>query len=193
MNAKDKPSKSFHYTLHDGEEVVLHLKPSKIAPAFWLLSKIWPLIATLFFIVMIIKFYQQNVLIPIPLIATFNQLANWVVPLFILMIIGLYIWLALVANAYNYVVTNQRLMLRYGLFSINTRIIPYSQVSGVNVRATLLERIFGLRSVYIDAIGTSISDRNFSSGSNTTRMDGLSVTESRKVVDAIGSFIARRP
>lgn len=101
----------------------------------------------------------------------------------------------LVVKAYSYTITNQRIIIRFGLIVLNQRIIPLSQINDVNMQSSVLERLFGLGSVYLDTITTNMNNfyrrRPSSLMNNTGRLEGLNHEQCDEVMNIISAHVQK--
>jgi uncharacterized membrane protein YdbT with pleckstrin-like domain len=58
-------------------------------------------------------------------------------------------------SAASFTLTNQRVLLAYGVFSRNSKVIPIDRVQDVSTQQSLLGRVFGYGRVEIDAAGSA--------------------------------------
>jgi uncharacterized membrane protein YdbT with pleckstrin-like domain len=115
--------------------------------------------------------------------------------LLVLIFLGLFGLSKLVVNAYTYTITNQRIIIRYGLITLNQRIIPFSQINDINMQSSILERIFGLGSIYLDTITTNLNNfyrrRSSNIMNNTGRLEGLTHQDCDEVMNIISAHIQK--
>jgi uncharacterized membrane protein YdbT with pleckstrin-like domain len=128
-------------SLTDDEKVVLHLHPhwkAVLLPVFW----------TVLFIAAVVL---ASVLLP-------DGGASGVA----LLVIGgvalvLFLWLAftpfIVWRSTHYVFTNERVLLREGVFSREQRDIPLARVNDVASKQSLLERMLGCGTLTVESAG----------------------------------------
>ena len=182
--------------LQPGEEVLVNLKPAPLVVWYWLLGK-----TGVFFIgLLVLAFFSINFFYLSPYLM-------WLITFVVLfVVIGLgFLWFKCIANAYHYVVTSQRVIIRYGFIALNQRMIPLSQINDVNMQSTFFERLFGLGSVYIDTLGTLLGPGSVLSNAirgggnssrgglmnNTSRLEGLTYAQCDEVMNAISSHIQK--
>lgn len=198
--SKNQSNDVFGYTLHDGEEILLEVKPDKRAALYFTGAKIVRVIVLLA-ILAVIFFFQTHALRK-----TIHDFLNliqhnlyWGVPAVIVLLIINFFCFKRMLNGYHYIMTNQRCILKYKLLSTNVRVIPYSKFSDIYIDASFLERVFGLASVYIDGVGMmsigaprgGLLGGRSSNSNNTTRMEALSAKDSQRVFDTISKFITK--
>lgn len=199
------------YKLQDGEELLMTLKPESKSAWYFLVSRCWHL---LFFIVawlLMDTVVSGNAgLVVRKITAALVAKIGWrgpdfllLVLLLVIVIVVLFIFFRTVAASYTYVITNQRIMLSYGFFVLNHRMIPINQVNDLNMNATFFERLCGLGSVYIDTLGTLLgggfngagggmmSNRN-SPANNTTRLECLTLAQCDEAMAVIANAIKKR-
>ncbi len=190
------------YSLHEGEKLLLHLKPNKSSAFYFLISKFSRKALGLIVLISFLYFNFANGFGPAKhggnygllqsIEAKLGALHYWLIVIIAIIIIGYYFWFRKVVSSYDYLITNQRCILRYGLVNLNTRVIPYKQISDINARASFVERFFNQESVYINCIGTAINSNRRAIGNNATRMEGLSTEESREALDIISKLIVAK-
>lgn len=186
------------YPLHEDEQILLQLKPNPTIVWAWMCTKLWHVIA----VILIACFWVVN---------THNISSNTASTLYhsasslashhlyiamalvvILVLLAAYAWLRLVANAYRYVITNQRCFIRYGLISMNTRIIPVSQINDVNITANIVLRQFQLENVFIDTISTAYMSTRRNLMNNSTLLEGLTRAESNEAVTVLTKLMKQK-
>lgn len=189
------------FTLHDDEKILLRLKPQQVSSWYWVFSRMWH---GLFVIVLVAIFLLADLNNPgstgkdtLSFVMQHSViLSAVVVVLLVLMLLGAYVFFRLVVRAYDYCITNQRVIISYGFLSINHRIIPLSKINDVNTRASLFERLFGIVSVYLDTLGTLSSAISFGRRSrafnNSTRFEGLTPEQADEAMTIISSIISKR-
>ncbi|PHQ82271.1 MAG: hypothetical protein COB66_00610 [Coxiella sp. (in: Bacteria)] len=193
--------------LHEGEEILLNIKPHKKFAWYWALSRIRHVLLILIILAIFFVFSGgdnsgNNASVSQTLeqgksffhhygAGVFVGLLVVAVVLFFL----IYLWARMATKKYDYCITNQRCILTSGFLSLNKRMIPYSSVNDVNMRTSLVERLFGLTSVYLDSIGTMMSGSRFRSGSNsnnTTRLEGITMEDCDKVMEIVSKHISQK-
>jgi uncharacterized membrane protein YdbT with pleckstrin-like domain len=195
-----------NFTLQEGEEILIDTKPSSAVIWYWLLGKMGLLILLLF--VLVLSSIHANFLSIFNFFNIDSSFSSYltdalVIVIFLVIIGGGYLWFWLVANGYHYVVTNQRVIIRYGFILLNQRMIPLAQINDVNMQSTLVERFFGLGSVYIDTLATLLGSgsliANAFSGvssrrslmNNTSRLEGLSSAQCDEIMGIISAHIQK--
>jgi membrane protein YdbS with pleckstrin-like domain len=191
--------------LHENEEIKFQSKPSPRVAWFWLVSKTWHFILIIAFYLIFIGFnvskkqLEQMTESTLQNTPVLHQYAPWLIShefiiaitAVVLLLIILSLWFRNVAKAYSYVLTNQRCIIRYGLLGLNTRIVPYKQLSDVNMRCGFFERLFGLASVRIDCLSTVLGSNRGRYGNNTTCLEGLTQAQCNEAMDIISHHISQ--
>jgi uncharacterized membrane protein YdbT with pleckstrin-like domain len=123
------------------EQVVLHLHPhwkAMITPTFWTLASIAAVITA---VLLLPSTTGSNVLLVI-----IGGVA-----------VALFLWLALwpfvVWRSTHYVFTNERVLLREGVFNREQRDIPLSRVNDVSSSQTLLDRLLACGNLTVESAG----------------------------------------
>lgn len=144
--------------LVDDERILLRLKPNHKVFVLESLFKglpfalIWAAFDAFFIIMMINSgFFTEEAGIAIPLVILFFAVHLLPVWLFIANMIKR------VSGFKNieYVFTNKRIIVRSGLIGIDFKSLYYSNITGVNVKVGIFDRIFKVGDVYITAINQS--------------------------------------
>ncbi len=198
-----------NYKLQENEEVQFEIKPHGLSVWYFVLASlgrflhlIVALIVVLIFTFLsdymrgrgatdlsMLHFLANQFGVSIELMTTLA------VAILVVIFLGLWGLSKLVVNAYTYTITNQRIIIRYGLITLNQRIIPFSQINDINMQSSLLERIFGLGSVYLDTITTDINNFYRRSPSNimnnTGRLEGLTHQDCDEIMNLISSHIQK--
>lgn len=128
-----------HDVLTADERVVLHLRPhwkALIGPALAGVLAVAILVAALGWV---------------------GNQAAVIAAVVLALVIGLWvsIWPWLVWRSTHYVFTNERVMLRWGVFSRDRRDIPLNRVSDLSTKQTLTDRSFGCATMTIESAGES--------------------------------------
>ncbi|HEX6871994.1 MAG TPA: PH domain-containing protein [Micromonosporaceae bacterium] len=128
-------------SLTDGEQAVLHLHPhwkAMIAPGFWTVVAIAGVIAGALFLPS--ETWANVGLVVIGGVA-----------------LVLFLWLALwpfvVWRSTHFVFTNERVLLREGVFNRQQRDIPLSRVNDVSSNQSLLDRMLGCGRLTVESAG----------------------------------------
>jgi uncharacterized membrane protein YdbT with pleckstrin-like domain len=128
-------------SLTSDEHVVLHLHPhwaAMIAPAFWTVVGIAAVLA-------------GAILLPSAM------WANVVVVIIGAVALVLFLWLAfwpfVVWRSTHYVFTNERVLLREGVFKRQQRDIPLTRVNDVSSTQSLLDRLLGCGKLTVESAG----------------------------------------
>lgn len=187
------------YPLNEGEKVLLQLKPHPKIVWAWMLTKtshiniltvgllVWFIYPHLGQNVASAMMHQQHIMIAllITLVTTIILISSYLS----------YLWLRRVAGAYDYVITNQRCLLRYGMLQLNTRIIPISQINDVNIVADVILNSLQLENVFIDTLSTAYAnmrpDMLNNRLNNSTLMEGLTTEQSREAVTILSQLITK--
>ncbi|MDE1798052.1 MAG: PH domain-containing protein [Candidatus Micrarchaeota archaeon] len=79
--------------------------------------------------------------------------------LFLLVFIGgpVYAYNHIEYMSFTYELTETEFIIRQGVFTRDTIVIPYNRIQNVNTHRTLLERLLGLASLQIETAGTNLS------------------------------------
>lgn len=182
-------TKNLH--LQEGEKVLLTLAPAKNASWYFFLSRVWHIFVILIFAVFYLLARDSQNLANQYNAAVFpylKEIALGIAAFLVLFLVFGWLYTKTMLSAYQYVITNQRCLLNYGFFSLNQRMIPFSKISDLDLRATFVERLFGLGSVYIENVATIIRANN-NTANNTTRLEGLSLEECNQAMDVISHQI----
>ena len=188
-----QPDAVLGYKLESNEEVLLNIKPSKSSALYFLLAKCGRGILIFFALGVLLYFdYGANSIIK-PLMhfcnKLFDSLHYELIPIIIVLLAGLYYWLRMTINGYDYVITNHRIIVCFGFITKNTRIIPYRQLNDINSQASLLERFFGLETIYLDTVSNSLNLNRRRSGNNSTRLEGLTPTVSQEAMEIMSKYL----
>ncbi|WP_044247524.1 PH domain-containing protein [Francisella hispaniensis] len=172
--------------LQENEKILLELKPSSLSIKYFFISRFWH--GSLVIMIMAITFFskmEKNVI-------TFNFINAMLITSVILMTYFILGWFFIkkVVQSYNYIITNQRCILKYGFLYLNRRDISYPNINDINLKSNITEKIFGLGSVYLNDINTSIR-ANTRISNNTCRMEGLTLIECERVMDLISENIQK--
>ena len=181
--------------LQENEKILLEFKPKPSMAWYLLLSRAWHVLLLLVVLAVMTSFSPPGSVDAAGNVSFEPLLHHYGMVILVLLVIIGYFWFRQVIRSYDYVITNQRAILRYGFLSLNKRIIPYSQVNDVNLSASFFERMFGLGSVYIDCLGTVFSAVGFNrnrAANNTTRLEGLALEECEQVLQAISKELSNR-
>jgi len=169
--------------LQKDETILLTLRPKVRTAWYWFIGRSWRVILTVVALIVIVGMNTDAS----PYANMFGLPRIYLVGLglFVTVLMLLLVWYHLVSLAYRYIITNKRIILKYGLLSLNTRIIPYRQVADVTMHASFFERLCGLRSVNINTIGTllgGLRPNRRRVANNTTRLEGLSAQECERAL-----------
>lgn len=173
--------------LQENENILLELKPDRTSSIYFFIIKLWHssflviAIATIFFS----KLNKTNL--------DNTNVKNVVLVILILLVIYFIVaWFFIrrVVNCYSYTITNQRCILKYGFLYLNRRDISYHNINDVNLRSNIVEKLFGLGSVYINDISTAMRI-NSRISNNTCRMEGITLDECEKAMDLINDNIQK--
>ncbi|APC92398.1 MULTISPECIES: PH domain-containing protein [Francisella] len=172
--------------LQENEKILLELKPNKLSVGYFFITRFWhsSLVIILIAIVFFSKLKKD--------IISFNFIDVILITssiLIIYLILG-WVFIKKVIQGYNYIITNHRCILKYGFLYLNRRDISYSNINDINLKANIVEKFFGLGSVYLNDINTSIR-ANTKISNNTCRMEGLALTECERIMDLISENIQR--
>lgn len=181
--------------LHEGEQVLMQVKPQPKTAWYWIISKTWHLITFLIIFGAFLAFSgDQTETALIDKAASYARSIQllWIPGIVVLLALA-YFWFRKVVEAYDYIITDQRCIFRYGLLSLNTRVIPYSQITDINMRCSFLERWFSLASVRVDCLGTLLNPTGGQrrTNNNTTCMEGLTLAQCAEVVETISARLKR--
>ncbi|MFH1306088.1 MAG: PH domain-containing protein [Candidatus Micrarchaeota archaeon] len=69
-----------------------------------------------------------------------------------------YIYIHIDYMSFTYELAEHEFVIRQGLLTRHTTVIPYNRIQNVNTKRTLLERILGLASLQIETAGTNPSE-----------------------------------
>lgn len=180
--------------LHDDEKILLELKPSRGSVPYFFLVRCWHVgFIILFFAIFFSSSIKQDNAELTSLVSGLGATAGLIIlaVLACLVVLGL-LYTKMCINGYDYVITNQRCILKYGFISLNKRIIPYGQINDIDMRSNALERMFGFGSVYIDCTATVLSSNRNRAANNTCRMEGLTMDECEQAMHAMSECLAKR-
>ena len=128
-------------SLTSDEHVVLHLHPhwrKLLGPAFWTVVAAAAVVVTM--IILPSGSWGTVVLVAVGLVALI--LFGW-----------LAFWPVVVWRSTHFVFTNERVLLREGVFNRRQRDIPLSRVNDVSSDQTLLDRILGSGTLTVESAG----------------------------------------
>ncbi|MDF1655772.1 MAG: PH domain-containing protein [Coxiellaceae bacterium] len=173
--------------INTSNDAVIEVKPKPITALYWVFAKVLRLLIYIGILIAMFNFNMSttNQSLPAGLTKIIQPVMNTNAVYILLAVAVLaYFWFRSVVKAYDYKVTDSSVVMRYGLLSMNTRTIPISQITDINIRCSILERLFGIASVRVNCIGTALQvGRSNRAGNNTTRMEGLTMAECEKVSD----------
>lgn len=180
--------------LHEGEEILLEIKPDTSSVNYFFLSKCWHIAIIIIWVAFFVLTDGDN-----SASESYDKLSNLMVGLSYQVETGLVILILLILlvirsfikrmiNGYDYVITNQRVILHYGFLAINRRVLSYDRITDIDMRSGFVERLFGFGSVYLDTTVSMLSN-NSSLGANTTRLEGLSLDDCEQVMHSISEQI----
>jgi uncharacterized membrane protein YdbT with pleckstrin-like domain len=198
-----------NYKLQENEEVRFEIKPHGLSVWYFVLASLGRFLhlVVALIVVLIFTFLSDYMrgrgatdLSMLHFLAnqfgvSIELMTTLAVAILVVIFLGLWGLSKLVVNAYTYTITNQRIIIRYGLITLNQRIIPFSQINDINMQSSLLERIFGLGSVYLDTITTDINNfyrrRPSNIMNNTGRLEGLTHQDCDEIMNLISSHIQK--
>ncbi len=128
-------------SLTSDEHVVLHLHPhwaAMIAPAFWTVVGLGGVVAGAIFLPD--EGWAKIALVLIGAVA-------------LLLFLWLALWPFIVWRSTHFVFTNERVLLREGVFNRHQRDIPLTRVNDVSSNQTLLDRILGCGQLTVESAG----------------------------------------
>ncbi len=82
---------------------------------------------------------------------------GFIIPFFLIHLTPVWIWIANTVKAVNevknieYAITDKRIIIRTGLVGIDFKFINYSEIDSVNIRVGLIDRIFKVGDIYVNA------------------------------------------
>jgi uncharacterized membrane protein YdbT with pleckstrin-like domain len=78
--------------------------------------------------------------------------------LLLIVLIGFpsYLWIHLEYISFTYELTEKELVIRQGILTRKTIVIPYEKIQNVNSTRTVLERLLGLATLTIETAGTNV-------------------------------------
>lgn len=78
---------------------------------------------------------------------------------FLILFIGFpsYVWIHLEYISFTYELTENEIIIRYGVLTRHTVVIPFLRIQNINSTRTLLERFLGLATLVIETAGTNLS------------------------------------
>ena len=123
------------------EHVVLHLHPhwkAMITPTFWTLVGAGMVIAGVIFL---------------PSTTAGNVLLVGIGAVAVIIFLWLALWPFVVWRSTHYVFTNERVLLREGVFNRQQRDIPLSRVNDVSSSQSLLDRLLGCGNLTVESAG----------------------------------------
>lgn len=149
---------SIEATLEQDEQILWRGKPHK---GSFILDKIFKMLPIVivwlafdsFFIIMIFN----NGLLGMP-----SFMSIGLIIFFLIHLMPVWIWLKNVLTAstqhknLEYVFTNKRIIIRSGVIGIDYKNIYYTDISGVNLRVGLVDKMFKVGDIYITALRNSV-------------------------------------
>lgn len=124
-------------SLTSDEHVVLHLHPhwaAMIAPAFWTVLGAAAIVAAV-----VLNFYSIAVVV--------------IGALAVVLFLWLAFWPFVVWRSTHFVFTNERVLLREGVFNRQQRDIPLTRVNDVSSSQSLLDRVLGCGKLTVESAG----------------------------------------
>lgn len=85
------------------------------------------------------------------------ELLGFIVPFFLLHLTPVWIWIAKTVKAsrevknLEYAVTDKRIIIRSGMIGIDFKFINYTEIDSVNVKVGIIDRIFKVGDIYVNA------------------------------------------
>lgn len=85
----------------------------------------------------------------------------FIIPFFLIHLMPVWIWIvgiikgALELKNIEYAFTDKRIIIRSGLVGIDFKFLYYSEIESVNVRVGLIDKIFRVGDIYINAVASS--------------------------------------
>ena len=95
-------------------------------------------------------------LVLLPLIHLFRHFFLWSLVVYLLSLVLVWFLVKLSYHFYKYELGDRGLNIEKGIISKKYVTIPYSKIQNVNIYRSLLDRIMGLSSVYIETAGFSL-------------------------------------
>ncbi|MEM4360664.1 MAG: PH domain-containing protein [Candidatus Anstonellaceae archaeon] len=79
--------------------------------------------------------------------------------LFLIIFIALpsYLWIHLEYVSFTYELAENEFIIRYGILTRHTIVIPYHRIQNINSTRSLIERLFGLATLVIETAGTNVA------------------------------------
>ncbi|MCX8162990.1 MAG: PH domain-containing protein [Candidatus Micrarchaeota archaeon] len=77
----------------------------------------------------------------------------------LILVIGLpsYLWIHLEYVSFTYELAEHELIIRYGILTRHTIVIPYHRIQNINSSRSLIERLIGLATLVIETAGTNVA------------------------------------
>ncbi|MEA3558641.1 MAG: PH domain-containing protein [Candidatus Thermoplasmatota archaeon] len=90
------------------------------------------------------------------------------IPLMPIAAIAIYFWSHAYVKKYHFQFTDERIIVKRGVFSKRVVNIPYDRIQNVVISQTFIERIAGVYTVNIETAGTAVRQSNFAIGSDAS-------------------------
>lgn len=140
--------------INDDEKTLWRGKPNPKSYVLSAMIKMLPVaLIWLVFDGMFIYFISKGMAddhIPLTLLAI-------IIPFFLLHLTPVWIWIAHTIKAFNevknieYAVTDRRIIVRTGVVGIDFKFINYTEIDSVNIRVGLIDRMFKVGDIYVNA------------------------------------------
>lgn len=137
------------FQLQDGEEVIKELKPLSVLKWFFFIRPSMGIITFPLFLLYIFT--------SMPFSGFFTYLGMIIIPVFLVILVIMYLVANNKYNNQHYWVTNKRILYKRGLFGYTIHSIPLERVSDVIVSRTFWERVFGFGSVHVQSLAGQVS------------------------------------
>jgi membrane protein YdbS with pleckstrin-like domain len=187
--------------LHDDEKILIDAQPIKKVVPYWVITNGFHVVSIVVFLTFFFWIKSKTDSDFSGVTSFFSHLngSEYLIPLLVFAgVIGLlYLWFSSRVGAHHYRVTNQRCIFGYGVWTNNKAIVPFNRIADVYTYQNILEKIFGITSLYITDIGTPMATGSF--GRRTTagnggmlRMQGLNEEQAEEILDIISQHISSK-
>ena len=183
--------------LHPNEKIILEVKPLLRAVPYWMLTSCLRVLSS---IIILIVFLSMQVSKLTAIQKFLPHSVGLFVPaliLFALIFSILYLWFNSRCKAHSYCVTNQRCIFSYGIWTNNKAIVPFNRVADVYTYQNVLEKMFGITSLYVTDMGAAtamgygrVGRRSSVGNRGLLRMQGLDEAAAEEILDTISQHIS---
>ncbi len=100
-----------------------------------------------------------------------------------------FLWATKMHATYKYSFTKEQGVLSYGFLQPKTHFVKYAAIRNIKIKASLIEHLLHLNSVYIDGFNTVLEEDNRLSCGNecysVTRLEGLSLEDAERILKIV--------